>query len=87
MPLPGNPDLDRALNEFMEINWNLSMEEEQRVFEGKVMANVIADKLNDISPEERRRWIVMILAKLAQASHLGLQMGVQVQRMKILGVN
>ena len=87
MPLPESPDLERAINEFMEINWNLSMDEEQRVFEGRMLANVIADKLNNISPEERRRWIVMILAKLAQASHLGLQMGVQVQRMKILGVN
>ena len=87
MPLPESPDLERAINEFMEINWNLSMDEEQRVFEGRMLANVIADKLNNISPEERRRWIVMILAKLAQASHLGLQMGVQVQRMKIPSVN
>ncbi|OOH75896.1 hypothetical protein [Leptospirillum ferriphilum] len=35
---PEIADFERVLNEFMEINWNLSMDEEQRVFEGRILA-------------------------------------------------
>ena len=48
MPLPGKTDLERAINEFMEINSSLDMPKDQRKFEGGVLAQVIADKLNDL---------------------------------------
>ena len=53
MLLPETTDLGRAINEFMEINASLERPREERAFEGRVMAHVIADKLNDLSPEER----------------------------------
>ena len=37
MLLPGTSDLDRAINEFLEINWSLEKSRDERKFEGVVL--------------------------------------------------
>ena len=83
VPLPGKPDIERAINEFMEINSSLDMPKEERKFEGGVLAKVIADKLNGLSPEERHRWLMTILGYLAEATYLAYQKGIEVETMMI----
>ena len=85
--LPKTTDLGRAINEFMEINATLDMPREDRKFEGAVVAHVIADKLNDLSPEERHRWLMTLLGYLAEATNLAFLKGVEVERMLIPSEN
>lgn len=77
MLLPGTTDLERAVNEFMEINWSLEKSRDERKFEGGVLAQVIADKLNELSPEERHKWIMTILAYLAEATNIAYRKGAE----------
>lgn len=71
----------------MEINSSLKMPREERAFEGGVIAHVIADKLNGLSPEERHRWLMTLLGYLAEATNLAFQKGVEVERMLIPSEN
>lgn len=87
MLFPETTDLGRAINEFMEINASLAMPREERKFEGAVVAHVIADKLNDLSPEERHQWIMRLLGTLAEATNLAFQKGVEVEKMLIPSEN
>ena len=87
MFFPETTDLARALNEFMEINASLDMPREDRKFEGAVVAHVIADKLNDLSPEERHRWLMTLLGTLAEATTLAFLKGVEVETMLIPSEN
>ena len=85
--LPETTDLGRAINEFIEINAALDMPREDRKFEGAVVAHVIADKLNDLPPQERHRWLMTLLAYLAEATNLAYLKGVEVERMLIPSEN
>ena len=87
MLLPKTTDLGRAINEFIEINAALDMPREERKFEGAVVAHVIADKLNDLPPQERHRWLMTLLAYLAEATNLAYLKGVEVERMLIPSEN
>ena len=87
MFFPDTTDLGRAINEFLEINAALDMPREDRKFEGAVVAHVIADKLNALSPEERHRWLMTLLAYLAEATNLAFLKGVEVERMLIPSEN
>ena len=87
MLLPETTDLGRAINEFIEINATLDMPRRDRKFEGAVVAHVIADKLNDLPPQERHRWVMTLLAYLAEATNLAYQKGVEVERMLIPSEN
>jgi hypothetical protein len=42
---------------------------------------VIADKLNDLSPGERQKWIMNILGYLAEATNIAFRKGVEVEKM------
>ena len=80
-------DLDEAVKAFMEVNSSLKISREERKSDGEVWAQIIAKKLNELSPQERRRWTMILLAYLAEATNLAYQMGVRVERMKMPGVN
>ena len=85
--LPETTDLGRDINEFLEINSNLEMPREERKFEGAVLAHMIANKLNDLSPEERHLWLMTLLGTLAEATNLAFQKGVEVETMWIPSIN
>lgn len=42
---------------------------------------MIADKLNDLSPGERQKWIMNILGYLAEATNIAFRKGVEVEKM------
>ncbi len=81
--MPGKTDLERAINEFMEISSSLDMPEDERKFEGKVLAQVIAEKIDDLPSHEHRGWIVFLLGYLAQATNIAYQKGAEVETMMI----
>lgn len=83
MLLPGTSDLERAINEFMEINSSLEMPEERRNFEGHVLAKVIAEKIEALPPEKRQWWIIFLLGYLGQATYRAYQKGAEVETMLI----
>jgi hypothetical protein len=83
MSLPENSELDRAINEFVDINYSLTMTREQRKFEGGVLAQVIANKINELSPEERQKWIITLLGYLAEATNLAIKKGIEVETMML----
>jgi len=85
--LPETTDLGRAINEFIEINATLDIPREERKFEGGVLAQVITNKLNDLPQQERHRWLMTLLAYLAEATNLAYQKGVEVERMLIPSEN
>lgn len=81
MPLPGKTDLERVLNEFMEINSSLNMSEDERKFDGKVLAHEIAQKIDDLPSHERQGWIMFLLGYLAQATNIAYRKGAEVEMM------
>lgn len=87
MRLVDTVDLDGALKAFMEVNSSLKISKEERKSEGGVWAQIIAEKLNELSPQERHRWTMILLGYLAEATNIAYRKGVQVERMKMPGVN
>ena len=81
MPLPGKNDLEKAINEFMEINSSLDMPRERRKFEGHVLAQVIAGKIDALSSVERQSCIVFLLGYLAGATNIAYRKGAEVEAM------
>ena len=51
------------------------------------MAQGIADKLNDLSLEERQKWIMTILGYLAEATNIAYRKGVEAETMMIPSEN
>ena len=87
MRLIDTVDIEEAVKIFMEVNFSLKISEKERKREGEVWAQIIAEKLNELSPQERHRWTMILLGYLAETTNLACQMGVQVERMKVPGVN
>lgn len=87
MLLPETTDLERALNEFMEINSSLEIPEERRNFEGHVLAKVIAEKIEALPSGNRQWWIIFLLGYLAQATYRAYQKGAEVETMLIPSEN
>ena len=83
MLLPSKNDLERVLNEFMEINSSLDMSKDKRVFEGNVMAKVISEKVDALPSHKRQRWIQVLLGYLASATYLSILKGVEVEKLMI----
>ena len=83
MPLPGKNDLEKAINEFMEINSSLDMPRERRKFEGHVLAQVIAGKIDALPSEARQSCIVFLLGYLAGATNIAYRKGAEVEAMMI----
>ncbi len=69
------------------INWSLENTRERRKLEGGVLAQGIADKLNDLSLEERQKWIMTILGYLAEATNIAYRKGVEAETMMIPSEN
>ncbi|BAM06250.1 hypothetical protein [Leptospirillum ferrooxidans] len=83
MPLPGKNDLEKAINEFMEINSSLDMPRARRKFEGHVLAQVIAGKIDALSSVERQSCIVFLLGYLAGATNIAYRKGAEVETMML----
>ena len=48
-----------------------------------MLAQVIVDKLNELSPKERQKWIMTILGYLAEATNIAYRKGVEAETMMI----
>ena len=80
-------DIEEVFKIFMEINFSLKTSKEELKNEGELWAQIIAEKLNELSPQERHRWTMILLGYLAETTNLACQMGVQVERMKVPSIN
>lgn len=87
MFFPETTDLGRAINEFVEVNSSLNMPNDRRDFEGHLLAQVIAQKIEALPPNERQDWIVYLLGYLAAATNMAYKKGVEVEKMLIPSVN
>ena len=87
MLLPETTDLERAINEFKEINSSLVMPKGRRDFAGHVLAKVIAEKIEALPSEKRQGWIIFLLGYLGQATYRAYQKGTEVETMMIPSEN
>lgn len=86
MPSHISEDVESAFQEFMNLSFSMESRE-KRVFEGSVLAKVIAEKIDALSSCERRSWIVKILGNLGAATNQSIQNGVLLANLMELSDN